>query len=119
MNVLVCDDDSVVIKLVELALKDKQVNLSIARNGQEGLNLLNERNDFDLIITDLHMPVRTGDDLLRLVREEQKKDTPIIMLSSDNEEEVIALAQKMGITDYIVKPITSEKLSKKLNKYLK
>ncbi len=117
MKILVCEDDEVVLKSIEVALKDV-ADLVLARDGRQALKFLEEDNDFNIIITDIHMPHYNGDDVLKLVREEQKKNTPIIMLSSDGEEEVIALALKQGVNDFIVKPVDSMKLKKLVLKYL-
>ncbi len=119
MRVLVCEDDEMVIKIVEVALKDQKVEMVAVRDGQQGIDLLERGEKFDLIITDLHMPNKNGDDILKLVREDMKSTIPIVMFSSDGEEEVIALALKLGINDFIVKPVTVEKFLKKIKKYLK
>ncbi|MBL7840695.1 MAG: response regulator [Cyclobacteriaceae bacterium] len=119
MRVLVCEDDEMVIKIVEVALKDQNVEMVAVRDGQQGIDLLERGEKFDLIITDLHMPNKNGDDILKLVREDMKSTIPIVMFSSDGEEEVIALALKLGINDFIVKPVTVEKFLKKIKKYLK
>jgi DNA-binding response OmpR family regulator len=118
MKVLVCDDEEVVLKVVQVALKDQNADVTLARDGRQALQLL-KGDPYDLIITDIHMPHYNGDDVLKLVREEQKRDTPIVMLSSDGEEEVIALALKQGVNDFIVKPIDSQKLLKKIRRFLK
>jgi DNA-binding response OmpR family regulator len=119
MRILVCEDDEMVIKIVEIALKDQHVELTVARDGQQGIDRLERGEKFDLIITDLHMPNKNGDDILKLVREDMKSTVPIVMFSSDGEEEVIALALKLGINDFIVKPVTVDKFLKKIKKYLK
>jgi DNA-binding response OmpR family regulator len=119
MRVLVCEDDDMVIKVVQIALQDKNVDLTVARDGQQAMDRLEKGEEFDLILTDLHMPYKNGDDILRLVREDMKKTTPIVMFSSDGEEEVIALALKLGINDFIVKPMTVDSFLKKIRKYLK
>ncbi len=120
MKVLVCDDEEVVLKVVQVSLEGKGAEVIVARDGRKALELLRAPgNDFDLIITDIHMPYYNGDDVLRLVREEQRKSTPIIMLSSDGEEEVINLALKQGVNDFIVKPVDTAKLMKKAGKYFR
>jgi CheY-like chemotaxis protein len=119
MRILVCDDEEVVLKVVQVALQYKNADVVLARDGREALQILRGGHHFDLIITDIHMPHYNGDDVLKLVREEQKKDTPIVMVSSDGEEEVIALAMKQGVNDFIVKPVDAEKLLKKIRKFLK
>jgi DNA-binding response OmpR family regulator len=117
MKILVCEDDEVVLKTIEVALKDK-AEVVLVRDGRQALEVLKVDNSFDLIITDIHMPYYNGDDVLKLVREEQKKNTPIIMLSSDGEEEVIALALKQGVNDFIVKPLDTQKLLKKIFRFI-
>lgn len=119
MRVLVCEDDDMVVKVVQVALQDKNVTLTVARDGQQAIDRLEKGEEFDLILTDLHMPHKNGDDILKLVREDLKRNTPIVMFSSDGEEEVIALALKLGINDFIVKPITVDSFLKKIKKYLK
>lgn len=116
MRILVCDDEEIVLKAIEVALKDK-AEIVLARDGRQALELLKGETYFDLIITDIHMPHYNGDDVLKLVREDQKKNTPIVMLSSDGEEEVIALALKQGVNDFIVKPVDSVKLMKTIGKF--
>jgi CheY-like chemotaxis protein len=118
MRVLVCDDEEVVLKVVQIALESKNAEVILARDGNQAIELLKTNAHFDLIITDIHMPHYNGDDILKLVRVEQNKRTPIVMLSSDGEEEVIALALKSGVDDFIVKPVTAEKLLKKLHRFL-
>ena len=116
MTILVCDDEEIVLKAIEVVLKDK-AEIVLARDGRQALELLKSNLHFDLIITDIHMPHYNGDDVLKLVREDQKKDTPIVILSSDGEEEVIALALKQGVNDFIVKPVDSQKLMKAIGKF--
>ena len=118
MRVLACDDEEVVLKLIEVTLRDR-AEVITARDGYRALEVLRTEPAFDLIITDIHMPYYKGEDILKLVREEQKRSTPIIMLSSDGEEEVIALALKQGVNDFIVKPVDSKKLLSKVEPFLK
>jgi CheY-like chemotaxis protein len=117
MKVLVCEDDMIVVKVIQVALENENIQAVYVRDGRRALEHLREQN-FDLIITDIHMPYYNGDDILKLVREEQQKRTPIIMVSSDNEEEVISLALRSGVNEFISKPLDADKLGKTLQKYL-
>src|SRR5687768_16799630 len=117
VKVLVCEDDHIVVKVIEIALQNKNAQTTFVKDGRKALDQL-RTNNFDLIITDIHMPFNNGDEVLKLVREEQKKRTPIIMISSDTEEEVIKLALKLGVDDFISKPIDTATLDKTLKKYL-
>lgn len=117
MKVLVCEDDMIAQKVIEVALEKHNAQVMSVSDGRKALQFLKE-NTVDLIITDIHMPYFNGDDILRLIREDQKKNTPIIMISSDTEEEVIALALRQGVNDFIKKPIDAITLEKRLKKFV-
>src|SRR5690349_170435 len=117
MKVLVCEDDIVVRKVIQVVLEGKNIQATYANDGIKALDHLH-RNTYDLIITDIHMPFHNGDDVVKLVRVEQKRNTPIVMISSDTEEEVIAFALKQGVNEFIKKPIDATSLQQKLNKFL-
>src|SRR5262245_32071324 len=96
-KILVCEDDTVEVKVIQVALEGEPVQAFLVKDGDKAFKVLRANNDYDLIITDIHMPHHNGDEILKLVREEQKKNTPIIMISSDDAEEAIALALKSGV----------------------
>lgn len=112
MKILVCEDDSVVVKVIQVALANEKMSGVFVDDGRKALRLLKEPHDFDGIITDIHMPFNNGDEILQLVREEQRSAIPIIMISSDTQEEVIALALKLGVDSFIGKPLDPKELSK-------
>jgi DNA-binding response OmpR family regulator len=119
MKILVCEDDPIVAKVIQVALESLNVHAYWVKDGDKAFRLLKAPNDYDMIITDIHMPHYNGDQILSLVREEQKKDIPIIMISSDDAQEAIDLARKSGVNDYMVKPVNPEKLKEKVKKLLK
>ena len=104
-------------KVIQVALEKYNAEVIGVSDGRKALQFLKE-NAVDLIITDIHMPYFNGDDVLRLVRHDQKKNTPIIMISSDTQEEVISLALRSGVSDFIKKPIDAISLEKRLKKFL-
>lgn len=118
MKILVCEDDVIVAKVIQVALEPLNVHAYWVKDGDKAFRLLKAENDYDLIITDIHMPHYNGDQILSLVRDEQKKSTPIIMISSDDAEEAINLALKSGVNDYMVKPVNPDLLAKKVKKLL-
>jgi DNA-binding response OmpR family regulator len=117
MKVLVCEDDIIVQKVIQVVLEKENAEAICVTDGRKAMQYLRD-NTVDLIITDIHMPYFNGDDVLKLVREEQKKTTPIIMISSDTAEEVVAMAMKQGVNDFIKKPIDAIGLEKRLKKFL-
>jgi two-component system chemotaxis response regulator CheY len=74
----------------------------------------------DLIITDLNMPNLDGYRLIETVRHnEQHRDTPIIILSSENSEGDRQRGLEVGANSYLLKPFESEKLLQEVSQYLK
>ncbi len=118
MKVLICEDDIVVVTLLTIILRTKNIEPVSVADGRQALRLLRE-NSFDLIITDIHMPYHNGDEILSLVRGEQGKQTPIIMISSDTDEEVIDLALKSGVNAFVKKPLKQVDVEKALKQFLK
>jgi DNA-binding response OmpR family regulator len=101
MKILVCDDDAVLLRMMELNIKEQNLGeVVVAKNGREALAILRDQ-DFDLVVTDIHMPYHNGEDILHLIRQEQRKNTPIIMMSSDGDEDVIAHARKQGLMNLL------------------
>jgi DNA-binding response OmpR family regulator len=118
MKVLICEDDVVVLKAIQVAVENEKSQAICLQDGGKALQYLKD-HEVDLIITDIHMPYHNGDEILKLVRDDQRRNTPIVMISSDTEEEVIKLALKLGVDEFIEKPIDTSKLQRKLRKYLR
>ena len=117
MKVLICEDDPVPAAVIKLALKRDGIEVVHVSDGRKAMELL-RTSIFDLIITDIHLPYHNGDEILTLVRVEQGKKVPIIMVSSDTEEEVINLALKSGVNEFVKKPLQHAQMEKVLKKYL-
>ncbi len=117
-KVLICEDNPVERKVIQLAVEGENVETFLASDGRKALDLLEQHADFDLVITDIHMPYNNGDDILERIRRHQRKDTPIVMISSDREEEVIQLALKLGVNVFIKKPIDPESVRRKVAAFL-
>jgi CheY-like chemotaxis protein len=56
MKVLICEDNEVALKVMQVALEDLKLETVVARDGRRAIQLLDIHTDFDLIITDIHMP---------------------------------------------------------------
>ncbi len=115
---LVADDSSTIRKLISLTLKATGTRVVTASDGMEALELL-PTLDVDLIITDLNMPNIDGYEFIKIVREnEYYQDVPIIILSSEKEQEDIEKGIAAGANSYLVKPFVPEKLQTEIKKYL-
>jgi len=120
-TILVVDDSPTVVKFVSFSLKNGGFTVVTARDGMDAIETLsNLSEDVDLIITDLNMPNLDGYGLITTVRQNQEyKNTPIIILSSEEGEEDRARGLETGASSYLVKPFKSDRLLSEVRKYLK
>lgn len=117
-RILVCDDDPVTLNVVYMKLKNENFGeITRVGDGQQGIEMLSKAK-FDLIITDLQMPYKSGLDLARFVRNDQKADTPIIVLSSEGLENVVLEAFELGVNDFVTKPFSPKELITKVKNLL-
>jgi DNA-binding response OmpR family regulator len=117
-KILVCDDDPVTLNVVYMKLNNENLGeITRAGDGRQGIDLAG-KNKYDLIITDLQMPFQSGLDLARFVRKEQKRNTPIIVLSSEGLENIVMEAFEIGVNDFITKPFSAKELITKVKNLL-
>ena len=104
-HILVVDDDIVILKFIEFTLKGLGYQTSLAINGKEAIEKAKGEH-FDLIISDLYMPLMDGNQLVKHLRKTPEyKHTPFIFLSGANEEETWIKNLNDGADDFITKPI--------------
>lgn len=111
MKILICEDDTMTLKALEHKLKKEGYTIISAQDGKSASDLLSEQNDIDLLLTDLHMPVLSGLELIDFVRGTLKSNMPIMMLTRVGLEETVLKAFELGADDYITKPFNPEELS--------
>jgi DNA-binding response OmpR family regulator len=117
-RILVCDDDEALVSMIRFKLSRENMGEVIkALDGREAKMLL-ESNDFDLIITDIHMPYHSGLEITTYVRNELKKNTPIIVLSAEGLEDTVLQAFEVGANDFITKPFSPAELAVRVKRIL-
>jgi len=72
----------------------------------------------DLITLDNILPDMIGTDILKVLKEDEKIESKVIMISAVGQESVIQEGMRLGASDYIVKPFTSESLVESVNKVM-
>ena len=117
--ILAVDDDFINIKLLKSFLSKDQNEPEIieARNGEEALVILKKRNDIDIILLDIIMPIMNGLEMLKILRTDEKlHQIPVIMLTTDETKKSEAL--ECGANGFITEPIRSHDVVEQINKLL-
>lgn len=119
-QVLVVDDSSSARRIVIKLLRRLGVQVTEAENGLAALDIIEEgKHHFDLLITDYMMPEMRGDELCRLVRQQNRETPlPIIIISAFDDQELILHFFRSGATDYLHKPFIEEELTARLQSHL-
>lgn len=120
-TILVVDDSPTVVKFVSLSLKSKGYNIVTACDGMDAIEKISNTEDsVDLIITDLNMPNLDGYGLIETLRQNNAhRSTPIIILSSEEDEDDRQRGIAVGANSYLVKPFKPTSLLSEVVKYLK
>jgi two-component system, NtrC family, response regulator AtoC len=101
-SVLLVDDDLAHTQALVKILKDAGYQVSTAGDGHDALTILMQR-PFDLVITDLKMPRKSGLDLLRSIRG-MSPDIPVVVITGFGEWTTYMQAMNIGAVDYLNKP---------------
>ncbi len=115
-RILVVDDMSVNRLVIKAMLKRMDINnITLAVNGADALKLLNKSPDaFDIVLTDIFMPVMDGKALICEIRKNERwKTLPVYAVTADVETQ--GTFESLGFTGLLLKPITLEKLRKVLS----
>ncbi len=110
-NILLVDDEWTYRYLISKMIRGSSVDFTVAlevNNGEEALLALTEKS-YDLILTDIRMPVMDGITLLKNVNK-NNKDIPLVLISSYSDFEYARNGIIYGAFDYLLKPIEPEKL---------
>lgn len=108
-RILCMEDDPGAARLVQKTLSRAGFTVSVARNGQEGLDM-NNTEDYELLIVDQSMPILEGLEVLRRLTL-QKSSTPAIIVTGHGDEYLAVEAMKLGARDYVVKDVSGNFLA--------
>lgn len=111
-KVLVIEDDKDVRKVVSFRLRKLGLDVLTATNGEHGLRECRKENP-DLIILDLYLPILSGEEICKIIREgdcESLGKIPIIMLTGKNSEADRIVGKSIGANFYLTKPFDPDEL---------
>lgn len=118
-HLLIVEDNRYDLELARTALElsDVQCELSVARDGQEALDVLREAQSLpDLVLLDLNMPRVSGHEVLEQIKtDERLRPVPVVVFTTSDETNDRAICAAAGADDYVLKPNSFEELIETLN----
>jgi two-component system OmpR family response regulator len=116
MKILVIDDNKEITEAISFYFESVDISSVITNNGRDGLQMIKDRNDFDLILLDIAMPEFTGLDIINELKNDNllsSKNIVFFTASNINEEELMS----QGAKGIIRKPISIEELQHAIEKF--
>jgi len=110
-NILVAEDNQVNQEVISAVLKKGGHKVTMVSDGEEALDTLEESN-FDIAIVDMHMPGKSGLEVIKLHRfiETESEQLPFIILSADISSDAAKKCKDAGANEYLTKPIDPSRL---------
>jgi hypothetical protein len=118
-KVLIAEDSSVIQKLTKKILENQNYRIFAAKNGLQVIEMLS-KEEFDIILMDINMPVMNGIECagkIRMMQDKKKSQIPIIAITGNALNYTLEEFNKSGINDYLQKPINFDKLVTMVNHY--
>ncbi len=113
-NILIVDDEEVMRDFLQDVLES--FNVEIACNGEEAISKL-ENKEYNLIITDMKMPGKSGEDVVRFAKGKYP-DSRIIIISGYSTLSSVSNALKCGVDAFLAKPFTIKQIRTEVDKSL-
>lgn len=115
-KILIVEDEPAIADLIKLELETQGYQCKVARDGEEGANLI-EQNRYALILLDIMLPKVDGYELLEYIK--QISDTPTIFITAKGSTQDKIKGLKDGADDYITKPFEMEELIARVESVLR
>ncbi len=110
-HILIVDDEPVNLKVLKNHLEQDGFRITMAKDGQEALNLLDQGEKFHLVLLDVMMPRIPGYEVCQKIRERYLlSELPVIMVTAKNQVSDLVEGLSIGANDYIVKPFSKDEL---------
>ena len=117
-RVLIADDEPNIVAALEFLLQRNGYEVSVAQNGDEALRLVAEFKP-DLVLLDIMMPVRSGYEVCRRLRERPEwRHIKVVMLSAKGRDAEVSKGLAIGADLYVTKPFSTRELIGNINKLL-
>ena len=102
-KVMIVEDDAVLVNALTLSLEDEGYDISVATDGEEAEKMILKEKP-DLILLDLLLPIKSGFEVLKIIRgNPDTKNISVVILTNFEQETSIDEGMRLGAKDYIVK----------------
>ena len=118
MRIVLAEDNDILRKSLSFFLESKGFTVDQFSDGKDALDAI-ETNNYDLILTDINMPGKSGMEITQYVRQTINSETPIIILTSSGVEQTELDSFDIGANEFIAKPVSPAVLLVRINKLLK
>ncbi len=118
-KLVIVEDSDCIREAIVFALQKSGFEVRSATNGLEAIAILNGEK-FDMVLTDYYMPGMNGLELIKWMRgSEQYKRLPVVVLTTENQRDIILQAKNAGATGWIHKPFEIEKLTQTIRRIIR
>lgn len=117
-HILLVEDEDLIIDLLRDYLKDFGYGITAVNSTEEAIEKLNNGHQFNLVITDINLPGKSGLELLKIIKQ-TKSDLPVILLTGQRTLDFAISALKSGAQEYITKPFELADVKKIVDKILR
>ena len=117
-KILIADDEPSIVTALEFLLRRRGYEVQIARDGDEALRLVETMHP-DLVLLDIMMPVKSGYEVCRQLRERpESRDVKIVMLTAKGRDAEVAKGLTVGADVYVTKPFSTRDLLARIHALL-
>ena len=117
-RILICDDDPVILRLLQVNLELEGFEVLLGHNGEEAVEIAQTEHP-DLIILDIMMPRMDGYQACEKLKSlDDTKDIPVVFLSAKAQQSDIEKGKSYGVADYLTKPFDPNDLIDVLDRLL-
>jgi DNA-binding response OmpR family regulator len=110
-HVIIADDEPHIGRIVQMKLEQGPFRVSLTYDGEEAIEAVRAADRVDLLLLDLMMPRKSGLEVLRVLREEERfKSLPIVILTAGGNAQDLRAATDLGATEVLTKPFSPKKL---------
>jgi DNA-binding response OmpR family regulator len=118
MGILICEDNKLAMKTLSVILEREGYETETAVDGSEAITLL-QNKVYDLILVDIHLPYHSGLELVKYLRSDLKKETPVLIVTAFSDPQMQKQAGELGINGYVVKPFSPSDIVRQIRAILK